>query len=194
MDARLHKLRPVTRLSLSSRIFIGLAAGLILGLSASATQSPALLSVAIGSEPIGTIWMNMVRMCVIPLVFTALVSGVAAVGDVRRLSRVGARTFGLMFGTILLGGVWGLLLALRWRDNDGHRIPQLHDVIHEHFDIISAGHLEFHLSEHCHVRRMERDILQCEFHFAFAQNRRLIGPDQPDALDKLADSRGPTIE
>ena len=102
----------MTKLSLSSRIFIGLAAGLALGLAASATQSPALLTVAIGSEPIGTIWMNMVRMCVIPLVFTALVSGVAAVGDVRRLSRVGARTIGLMFGTILLAGVWGLLLAL----------------------------------------------------------------------------------
>jgi Na+/H+-dicarboxylate symporter len=40
------------------------------------------MAIAIGSEPIGTIWLNMVRMCVIPLVFTALVSGVAAVGDV----------------------------------------------------------------------------------------------------------------
>ena len=100
------------KLSLSSRIAIGLVVGLGVGLAASATQHPALLSITIGSQPVGTIWMNMVRMCVIPLVFTALVSGVAAVGDVRKLGRVGARTFGLMFGTILLAGLWGLLLAL----------------------------------------------------------------------------------
>ena len=100
------------KLSLSTRIAIGLVVGLGVGLAASATQSPLLLSIAIGSQPIGTIWMNMVRMCVIPLVFTALVSGVAAVGDVRKLGRVGARTLGLMFGTILLAGLFGLLLAL----------------------------------------------------------------------------------
>lgn len=100
------------RPSLSLTIGIGLVAGLSLGLLASVQGDGPLKSFAIGIEPVGTIWMNMVRMCVIPLVFTALVSGVAAIGDVRRLGRVGAKTFGFMFGTILLAGIFGLLLAL----------------------------------------------------------------------------------
>ncbi|HEY2804804.1 MAG TPA: dicarboxylate/amino acid:cation symporter [Gemmatimonadales bacterium] len=100
------------RPSLSLSITAGLLAGLALGLAASASGAGALKDFAIGVEPVGTIWINLVRMCVIPLVVTALVSGVAAIGDVRKLGRVGARTLGFMFGTILLAGVWGLLLAL----------------------------------------------------------------------------------
>ena len=93
------------RPSLSVSIAIGLVAGLALGLSP-------WKSLAIGVEPIGTIWMNLVRMCVIPLVFTALVSGVAAIGDPAKLGRVGAKTFGFIFGTIVLAGILGLILSL----------------------------------------------------------------------------------
>src|SRR5713101_5609822 len=67
---------------------------------------------ATGVEPIGTIWMNLLRMCVVPLVVTAIVSGVGSLGDVRRLGRVGARTFGFVFPTILLGSLFGLVVAL----------------------------------------------------------------------------------
>ena len=97
--------------NLSLWIAAGLVAGLALGLIAN-FQGGDLQKFAIGVEPVGTIWMNLVRMCVIPLVVTALVSGVAAIGDVRRLGRVGARTLGFMFGTILMAGIFGMLLAL----------------------------------------------------------------------------------
>ena len=99
------------RPSLSVSIAAGLVAGLALGLIAASTGLPWLTAFAIGIEPAGTIWMNLVRMCVLPLVFTALVSGVAAIGDVRRLGRVGVRTLGLMMATILLAGITGLALA-----------------------------------------------------------------------------------
>lgn len=94
------------------RIAIGLVAGLGLGLVAASSGLPWLKDFAIGVEPAGTIWMNMVRMCVLPLVVTALISGVAAIGDVRRLGRVGARTLAFMMGTILLAGITGMLLAI----------------------------------------------------------------------------------
>ncbi len=100
------------RPSLSLMIGLGLLAGLALGVAASASGLPWLTAIAIGVEPIGTVWINLIRMCIIPLVVAALVAGVAAVGDVRRLSRVGSRTFLYFFGTILLAGVLGLGLAL----------------------------------------------------------------------------------
>ena len=52
----------------------GLAAGLALGLVASSAGLPWLKAFAIGVEPVGTIWMNMVRMCVLPLVVTAFLA------------------------------------------------------------------------------------------------------------------------
>ncbi len=100
------------RPSLSLSITVGLTIGLALGLAASAVGPGPLRDLALGIEPIGTVWINLVRMCVVPLVVTALIAGVAAIGDVRTLGRVGARTFGFMFGTIILAGIWGLVLAL----------------------------------------------------------------------------------
>lgn len=98
--------------SLSVRIALGLVIGLAFGLIASASGPGTLMSVAIGIEPAGTIWMNAVRMCVVPLVATALVAGVGGIGDVRTLGRVGARTFGFFGATVLAAGLIGLALAL----------------------------------------------------------------------------------
>jgi Na+/H+-dicarboxylate symporter len=100
------------RNSLSVKIFAGLAAGLALGLFASVSGQPWLIGLAAGIEPAGTIWINLIRMCVIPLVVFALVSGVAGIGDMRRLGRVGARTGAFVFGTIIVAALLGLALAL----------------------------------------------------------------------------------
>ncbi len=97
---------------LSLSITIGLALGLAAGIAASASGSPALISVATGIEPVGTIWINLIRMVVVPLVVTALVSGVASLGDPRRLGRVGLKTLGFFFGTIIVFAVLGILFAM----------------------------------------------------------------------------------
>jgi Na+/H+-dicarboxylate symporter len=94
------------------QIFAGLLAGLLLGLGASAQGPGALMDFATGVEPVGTIWMNLLRMCVVPLVVSAIVSGVGSLGDLRRLGRVGARTLGFVSVTIVLGSLFGLVVAL----------------------------------------------------------------------------------
>src|SRR2546421_4926128 len=70
------------------RMTIGLAAGLMLGLAAAWTQQPALLTVARGLRPLGTLFLNLLWMVVIPLVVTALFAGVAGLGSVRRGGRL----------------------------------------------------------------------------------------------------------
>jgi Na+/H+-dicarboxylate symporter len=98
--------------SLSVKIAAGLFAGLAVGLVASATGVPWLVRLAVGVEPVGTIWINLIRMTVIPLVVAALVSGVASIGDARRLGRLGVRTLAFYCGTLIIGALVGLLLAL----------------------------------------------------------------------------------
>ena len=44
---------------------------------------------------IGTIFMNLLKMVIVPLVFSSLLVGVASLGDVRKLGRLGVRTIGL---------------------------------------------------------------------------------------------------
>src|SRR2546423_11201714 len=69
------------------RMTIGLGAGLALGLAAVWSQQPALLTVARGLRPLGTLFLNLLWMVVIPLVVTALFAGVAGLGSVRRGGR-----------------------------------------------------------------------------------------------------------
>lgn len=90
---------------------LGLAAGLALGLSASYTQHPALLWMTGAVRPFGTVFLNLLSMVVIPLVATALFSGIAGLGRLGRLGRLGARMFGYYWGTQALGIVAGFALA-----------------------------------------------------------------------------------
>ena len=67
------------------------------------------------SEPVGTLFLRMLLMIVIPLVFSALVVGVAGVGDIRKLGRVGLRTIGftLVLSAISVGIGLGLANTLQ---------------------------------------------------------------------------------
>ena len=58
-------------------IAAGLIAGLLFGLTAAAIGTPELLAVAEGVEPIGTAFVNLLKMVVVPLVGTTLFVGVA---------------------------------------------------------------------------------------------------------------------
>ena len=56
-------------------IAAGLVLGFAVGLLAAATGSEALMSVALASAPIGTVFMNAIRMVVIPLVMAVIFTG-----------------------------------------------------------------------------------------------------------------------
>src|SRR2546429_6482539 len=63
---------------------VGLAAGLGLGLAAVLTHSPLLFAVTQWLRPLGTLFLNLLSMVVIPLVATALFAGAAGLGDLPR--------------------------------------------------------------------------------------------------------------
>jgi Na+/H+-dicarboxylate symporter len=71
----------------------------------------ALGEAAVGLKWIGDIFVRLVRMLVIPLVFTTIVVGVISIADVRRLGSIGAKTLFLYFVTTLLGACLGLLIG-----------------------------------------------------------------------------------
>src|SRR3990172_5493445 len=73
-------------------IAAGLVAGLAFGLLAAATGSETLLGIAAASAPLGTAFMNGIRMVVIPLVMAVIFSGVAKLGDPRKLGKLGFST------------------------------------------------------------------------------------------------------
>ncbi len=62
-------------------------------------------------RPIGQLFMRLIKMVVVPLVFASLLVGVAGLGDIRRLGRLGSRTLGLYLGTTAVAVSIGLVCA-----------------------------------------------------------------------------------
>lgn len=63
------------------------------------------------TEPVGTLFLRLLLMVVVPLVFSSLVVGVAGIGDIRRLGRVGLKAFAYTFVISAISVVIGLTLA-----------------------------------------------------------------------------------
>jgi len=82
-------------------IAAGLVLGLAVGLLASATGSELLLAIANASAPLGTAFLNAIRMVVIPLVMAVIFSGVAKLGDPRTLGRMGGMTLVFFWSTLI---------------------------------------------------------------------------------------------
>ena len=98
-------------------VAVGLVAGLLLGLVAAITGSDWLFAIATGIEPLGTAFVNLLKMVVIPLIVVIIFVGVGALGDLRRLGQLGLLTLLFFAATaavgILIGmGVMQLLLPL----------------------------------------------------------------------------------
>ena len=82
-----------------------LAAGVAVGAMAGASGNPDIVNIVTEVEYIGTLWLNLLRMTVIPLVFSLLVTGVASVADAASTGRLAARsiiTFGVLLGSATL--------------------------------------------------------------------------------------------
>src|SRR2546422_415037 len=104
------------------------AAALLLGLLvafASATWSEAWRLVAVRLlEPVGTLWVNAIRMTVLPLVVALLVVGIASASDARRVGKLGLRAFATFYSllaavAILIALVAPPLFARLWLDPTG---------------------------------------------------------------------------
>jgi DAACS family dicarboxylate/amino acid:cation (Na+ or H+) symporter len=62
-------------------------------------------------EPLGQIFLRLLSLTVVPLVFASLAVGVARLGDLRSLGRIGGKTFGYFLVTMALAVVIGLTLV-----------------------------------------------------------------------------------
>ena len=77
-------------MNVAFRVFVALAAGLIVGVVVAVLGRPALFAAVSVVEPIGTLWVNGIRMTVIPLVVSLLISGIGS-GSPSQVGRVGGR-------------------------------------------------------------------------------------------------------
>ena len=86
----------------STRVLASLGAGLLGGVLIAASGNEQLLRAADAIVPIGTVWINAIRMTVIPLVVSLLITGVAGAADLRAIGKLGGRSL-VTFLLLLVG-------------------------------------------------------------------------------------------
>lgn len=96
-------------MSLTVRVLLGLVAGLGVGFAVNA--SPDLRGIVRWIEPLGSIFINAIRMTVVPLVVASLIVGVAGAPDARAIGRVGWRALVLFVVLVLAGALFGALIG-----------------------------------------------------------------------------------
>ena len=109
-------------MALHTKILLGLLLGAASGITARVVAGNAVWIESINhyvAEPVGQIFLRLLFMVVIPLVFATLALGVANLGDVRKLGRIGGLTLGYFLLTTAVASVIGLLLANGLRPGDG---------------------------------------------------------------------------
>ncbi len=91
------------------QIIIGLVAGVLFGVLAAANSWSGFTQDWIA--PFGTIFVNLLKLIAVPLVFASLVTGVASLADVSKLSRMGMKTLALYVITTTVSISIGLILV-----------------------------------------------------------------------------------
>ncbi len=106
-------------MKLTTKIFIGLIAGITLGLFF--TGNPQVMSTYVA--PLGVLFLNLIKMIIVPLVFSSLIVGAASSGDAKTLGRIGGKTILYFLLTTSIAIIIGLSLGTIFQPGAGINIP-----------------------------------------------------------------------
>ena len=95
------------KINLPGWIFIGLIAGILAGIAF--IGNPDFTTNYL--KPIGTIYINLLKFLVVPVVLTSIISGVVSMGDIKRVGSVGWKTIVYYLFTTAIAVVIGLVFA-----------------------------------------------------------------------------------
>ena len=96
---------------LERQILAGFAVGIVVGSIARLPNLSVFRDAVIAIEPVGVAFIRLVSMVVVPLVIASVFVGVASLGDVRSLGRIGGKTLLYFLVTTLIAAAIGLLIA-----------------------------------------------------------------------------------
>lgn len=95
-------------MNLSIKILISLVLSVVVGLMAGVDGLP---FIKWWIAPVGTIFINLIKMVIVPIVFTSLVVGMTSLGDLKKLGRIGIKTIFIYLFTTAIAIVIGFIVA-----------------------------------------------------------------------------------
>ena len=107
------------KLNLSTKILIALIIGIVVGVMLQG--SPDIANNVI--KPFGTLFLNLIKLIVVPLVLASLVVGTFGLGDVKKIGKIGGKTLAYFLLTTAFAIILGLILANLLNVGAGYTIP-----------------------------------------------------------------------
>ena len=98
-------------MSLTTRVLIALIVGIAGGVAIASSGSTTLARAAFAIEPLGTLWINAIRMTVIPLVIGSLIVGITSAPNARSIGRVGRGAIVFFVVTLFVAAAYAALLS-----------------------------------------------------------------------------------
>ena len=118
-------------MKLYTKILIGMVAGIFVGYIYNVAG---LADLTVYTDWIGTIFINLVKMVVIPLVVVSLVLGAASLGDVGKIGKMGAKAFGFFTLTTAIAVIIGLGVGNLFQPGAGLPEDKRESLIAEYSD------------------------------------------------------------
>lgn len=84
------------------RVLVALVLGFVAGTAIQLSKNPGLLALVSWITPIGVLWINAIKMTVIPLVMSLIIVSIVSFRTDGAVARIGAQTFGLFFGLLII--------------------------------------------------------------------------------------------
>lgn len=107
------------KLSLPVQILIALVLGVIVGLMLRGNPDIAVNYI----KPFGTLFLNLIKLIIVPLVFSSLITGVGNLNDVKQLGRLGGKTLAFYLITTAFAVSLGLIMANVFNVGGGYVLP-----------------------------------------------------------------------
>ncbi|SKC40562.1 Na+/H+-dicarboxylate symporter [Maledivibacter halophilus] len=105
------------KMQLSTKVFIGFALGILLGL----IFKEKILII----KPLGDLFLRLIKMIVVPLVFFSIISGITSMGDIQKLKKVGTKTLLYYIVTTGIAGIIGIIVARTLKPGTGFVLDQV---------------------------------------------------------------------
>lgn len=105
------------KLNLATQVLIAFVIGTVLGII---FQKDILFL-----QPVGDIFLRLIQMIVVPLIFFSIIGGIANIGDIRKLRRIGSKVMGFYVITTILSTIIGLAVANILQPGKGFSADQI---------------------------------------------------------------------
>ncbi len=160
------------KLALHWKIIIGLVLGLIFGVLAAANSWGGFTTNWIA--PFGKIFINLLKLIAVPLVLSSLITGVASLSDLKKLSRIGGKTITIYIVTTAISVTIGLVSVNLLKPGD--TVPEDMKVkLQETYKSAASGKLE--AADQIKERRPLQpivDMVPSNFFSSASNNRNML--------------------